>query len=422
MKTTTILLTLLFIGSVFCQENKSDGISNDRVKFYQDFLNFAAAKKTRLDIFIQVPFKEIQFVKSGQGYDGGYSVIVSVYDEDKTTLVQEKLWNEKININSSNYLSSRENFNLSYRSFELPPAKYFIRTVVTDKDSRQEFSAENVFVVKDFSEKPSMSDIMLVANRTSVSGDNKIIPNVSRNIINSGKGIDIFYEIYSDTAETEELEYVITNDKDKEVVFSDTKEQKLKAGTTQVFYTFIDTTLSLGSYHLSVFLKKADGDSVLETTKKFFSRIMGLPGNIVDIDKAINEMVYIASPDEMSKMEDGKDEKEKTERFLEFWKSKDPSPGNERNEMFEEYFRRVDYSNKNFSQYIEGWRSDRGMVYIILGAPNNIDRHPFEYDSKPYEVWQYYELNRNFVFVDETGFGDYRLVTPLYGDLFRYRN
>jgi len=62
------------------------------------------------------------------------------------------------------------------------------------------------------------------------------------------------------------------------------------------------------------------------------------------------------------------------------------------------------------------------MVFIILGTPNNVDRHPFDLESKPYEVWQYYELNRSYVFVDETGFGDYRLVTPLYGDDFRYRN
>jgi len=68
-----------------------------------------------------------------------------------------------------------------------------------------------------------------------------------------------------------------------------------------------------------------------------------------------------------------------------------------------------------------GWRSDRGMVYTILGTPNNIDRHPFEYDSKPYEVWEYYDLNRSFVFLDQTGFGDYRLITPLTGDMYRYR-
>jgi len=275
-------------------------------------------------------------------------------------------------------------------------------------------------VVKDFTTRPSVSDLMIVSSKTVVNGNNKIVPNISRNIVSAGKGIDIFYEIYSDSVETKKLEYVITDD-NKKVVYLDTKDQELRSGTTQVFYTYTDSTLSLGSYNLSVFIKNAQGDSVLESTKKFFSRIVGLPANIVDIDKAIAELVYIATPEEISIMKKGKDEKEKTSRFLAFWKSKDPSPANERNEVFEEYFRRVDYSNKNFSQYMEGWRSDRGMVYIILGAPNNIDRHPFEYDSKPYEVWQYYELNKSFVFVDETGFGDYRLTTPLYGDLYRYR-
>jgi hypothetical protein len=55
-----------------------------------------------------------------------------------------------------------------------------------------------------------------------------------------------------------------------------------------------------------------------------------------------------------------------------------------------------------------------GMIFILFGPPSNIERHPFEIDYKPYEIWYYYELNREFVFVDETGFGEYRLVSPIY--------
>jgi len=58
-------------------------------------------------------------------------------------------------------------------------------------------------------------------------------------------------------------------------------------------------------------------------------------------------------------------------------------------------------------------------VFIVLGSPNNVDRHPFDYDSKPYEVWSYYEFNRQVVFVDETGFGDYKLLTPIWDLLHR---
>lgn len=87
-----------------------------------------------------------------------------------------------------------------------------------------------------------------------------------------------------------------------------------------------------------------------------------------------------------------------------------------------EYYRRIDHANRNFEAYRrEGWQTDMGMVYVSLGPPDYIDRHPFAVDSKPYEVWDYYNLNRQFVFIDYTGFGDYRLVNRDYRDLNRYR-
>ena len=33
---------------------------------------------------------------------------------------------------------------------------------------------------------------------------------------------------------------------------------------------------------------------------------------------------------------------------------------------------------------------------------------------KPYEIWRYYNISYEFVFVDDTGFGDYRLITPVW--------
>ncbi|MFQ5627528.1 MAG: GWxTD domain-containing protein, partial [bacterium] len=71
----------------------------------------------------------------------------------------------------------------------------------------------------------------------------------------------------------------------------------------------------------------------------------------------------------------------------------------------------------------EGWKSDMGMIYIVLGEPNDVERNPFDpvyrtsYTSsrpiKASEVWHYYHYNRYFVFIDETGFGDFRLSNPV---------
>lgn len=415
-----ISFVFLSAGLMFSQIETMSNYRTAKIKYYEDFLNFAEDNHTRMDVFVQVPFKAIQFVRTSKGLRGGYSVTVSIYDENKENLIIEKMWNEKIKIASFDEATDKDNFNISHRSFNLKPGHYFIKTVLMDKDSKQEYPAEYLFTVKDLVRKPSVSDILLIKERTVVNGKSKIVPNVARNISGEKHGIDIYYEVYTDTSGSNSVEYVLT-DKEDNIIYSRTETNRFKAGKNQLNYTIKDSTLSMGTYRLTVSLKDVDGNIVAASTKEFYSHLVGLPNTITDIDKAISQLRYIANPDELDYIEEGKDEKEKTERFIEFWKKKDPSPGNDENEVFEEYYRRVSYANESFSNYTEGWRSDRGMVFIILGAPNNVERHPFDYDSKPYEVWQYYDLNQNFVFIDETGFGDYRLVTPLYGDYFRYR-
>ena len=37
----------------------------------------------------------------------------------------------------------------------------------------------------------------------------------------------------------------------------------------------------------------------------------------------------------------------------------------------------------------DGYRTDRGRVYLIYGEPDQIDRFPSETNMKPYEVWYY---------------------------------
>ncbi len=423
MKSIKIIIMLfLSAGIIYSQTNNSKLYSSGRAKYFQDYLNFMDDDgQSRVDLFIQVPFKEIQFIKSSKGFQGGYSVTVSIYQDDKETLVFEKVWTEKITSPSYKKSISRESFNLSFRSINLVPGEYFIKTILADKESHQEYLSERMFKVKDYKVKPAISDILFSTNKKNSNDNSKIIPNISRNISNSKVGLNFFFEVYTDSSTVSNIEFHIA-DKNGKIIYSKFRKQTFNETKTQIYYSINDTTLNFGTYILTVILKDNDGNQISISKKPFFSRWVGLPASVQDIDEAIAQLLYIASPSDIEYMEEGKTEKEKIMRFLQYWKSKDPSPGNEENQVFEEYFNRVSFANENFSSYTKGWRSDRGMVFIILGAPNNIDRHPFEYDSKPYEVWQYYDLNKSFVFIDHSGFGDYRLSTPMYGDFYRYRN
>ncbi|MFN8357736.1 MAG: GWxTD domain-containing protein [Spirosomataceae bacterium] len=47
------------------------------------------------------------------------------------------------------------------------------------------------------------------------------------------------------------------------------------------------------------------------------------------------------------------------------------------------YYRRVEQANKQFTTYKEGWKTDKGMVFIIMGQPDKVQR------TKDKEIWTY---------------------------------
>jgi GWxTD domain-containing protein len=423
----TILFALLLavtLSSSFAQIDETmKGKGFVKVKYYQDFLNFQSSKvgNTRLDVFIEVPYNEIQFVKKDNIFESKYTATISIFAEDKEKLIQEKTWDEVVDVNQFPHTTSPSNFNISIKSFDIPAGKYFIRTSIEDQDSKKTFTSNNMFTIRDLQSMPNISDIMFIAKQTKVSGTNKILPNVTREIAVQKDGLPLFFEIYSNTSQNIILDFDVTEGQ-KKLVFRDSVSRHIDSGKTQAFYTLKINGLGLGNYLVAVTLKDSTNKLITTTIKSFSSRWVGVPSAINDLDKAIAQLVYIATSSEKSYISSAPTKEEKIARYLEFWKKKNPNPNEEQNRVFDEYYRRINFANENFTTYnIEGWRTDRGMVYITLGPPNNIDRHPFEVDSKPYETWEYYDLNQQFVFMDETGFGDYRLLTPMYGDMFRYR-
>lgn len=109
--------------------------------------------------------------------------------------------------------------------------------------------------------------------------------------------------------------------------------------------------------------------------------------------------------------------------FIEaFWKQRDPTPGTPENEYKDEHIKRFFYANKQYkrSSPREGWRTDQGRFYIILGPPVSIERFYGTLDLYPCEVWYYYGdkekgLPSHFalVFFQRGGAGEFKLYDPV---------
>jgi GWxTD domain-containing protein len=82
---------------------------------------------------------------------------------------------------------------------------------------------------------------------------------------------------------------------------------------------------------------------------------------------------------------------ERNKFIKQFWERRSQEiPGGGEDAFRKEYYRRIAYANEHFAATIAGWKSDRGRVYILYGAPESIDSHPGSVgDVKPWEVWHY---------------------------------
>lgn len=134
------------------------------------------------------------------------------------------------------------------------------------------------------------------------------------------------------------------------------------------------------------------------------------------------EVIYTITPIEKSVFFQLNTDRER-EIFIEaFWKHRDPSQGTPENEYKTEHFRRITYTNANFGRNAPGpgWKTDRGRTYIVLGEPNDIERHTGELGIYNSEVWFYQELVQfdlpagfSLVFFQKDGIGEYVLYSPL---------
>jgi GWxTD domain-containing protein len=99
--------------------------------------------------------------------------------------------------------------------------------------------------------------------------------------------------------------------------------------------------------------------------------------------------------------------------LFDFWSGRDATPMTVKNENYEEFKDRITEADRRFTTMRrEGWKTDRGRVFCIYGAPNDINRNPVTSERVPYEVWTYelIEGGVEFIFADLSGYNEYQLI------------
>lgn len=417
------LLLFVVSGSLdaaIAQTELSQPTVENSPSFYLDLVNFHSSQvgKTRLDAYLKIPYDDLQFLKSDQGsYQSVFEVSMVVFDEDDFQ-TDGKIWRDTLIVNSYDATNSRRDFALTQATFDVPPSKYRIHVGLLDMDTHRSTFQKTSIIARDFATpRLAVSDVLIAEDVVQLANGKLLATPLVGAPRQENAKLFAYFEVYSKLdAPQLDVSYEIKNSHGDRVLAEHVKVER-QGEATYLSIPLPSEKLPHDNYLIHAWVNS--GKHQADSEHLFALRWEGIPASVADLELAIRQMRYIAKKDDLKKILESTADKQRG-AFINFWRRIDPTPGTEQNELLDEYYRRINYANVNFGGFQEGWKTDRGMVYVLFGPPNDIDRNPFSRSPrtargrtiKAYEIWTYYDLNRQFVFLDENGYGDYRLDYP----------
>ena len=383
----------------------------------------------RLEVYHQVYSHAMVFKNENGVWKARYSLEVVIRNNDGAQAGRDSTLRDIV-VASEVRANSRTDFRIGQANFWLSPGKYEMTLRVKDLNGGVLFHREKKIKLEKFEGKyPKLSDIEFVqaigsdtaaGNGFVKEGGLVIVPSLRKSFGGHDTSSLCYYvevEKGKDYQDTLIMESIIST-RSQGMIYRDTIWVGLKDQTTRQLRQVSLKGYKAGEYTLEVNLrgrryKRIDAkirDFVIEWTQDALVQH--------DFKTALEQLSLVAESGELNGLKKLTVQEERMAAFDQFWQQRDPSPGTPENEVKSEFYRRIAVANRNFTfMRREGWRTDRGRVFVRHGEPDQVDDYPVSVDTPPYQEWHYYQNGRyrKFTFVDETGDGDFKLVYPYDG-------
>ncbi len=369
----------------------------------------ASPDSARLEVYVRVPYDAVQFIKKGDSFVAAYEVAITILDNNDNQVKRQITAFESISQDFNTTVSPNEG-DLSAQTFILHPEKYTCIVEVTDQDTRKTGRRKIKVDLSQMGEDAAISDLLLL--NPNVKGDTHPLglPLIPPRTVENDSTIYFYYEARL-LPGTEHL-FVRIMSADDNVLIEDSVD--VEGGETFIKQTvsqpIVGTVSSRFKLELSIDNDHKKKDQVKASTI-VRNLWRGMSTFVDNIDEAVEQLRYIAYSDELKKLNKSKDDK-KEENFRAFWARRDPTPETSKNELMDEYYRRVKYANDKFGTWQNGWKTAMGMIFVLFGPPDDIEVNMHGRDGRSYQRWTYFKISRSFSFVDYNGFGEYEFLDP----------
>jgi GWxTD domain-containing protein len=399
-----------------------------------DYSRFRGDKNSvYVELSYAFPQRCLTYVTDTAGLKAGVYIMVMVRQRD--SLVYADQWIVPHVLKDTTAIDNQVNL-VGISAMALAEGNYMLKVIGSDRNNlaRQD-SVEMPLTIRMFrTDKMEISDVELATSiRRGKEGSPfykntlEVIPNVE-GIFSEKQKCFLYAEAYNLLTSVDRSNYFVKvgvyDAVGREVISRERPRQRVRESSVIVDNISV-SQLRSGTYTMTMALLDSTKNVVSSSGKKFFvyNPKLGVDSTLLSLDRSLplNEYATMAEPEidqefawaRYATSDDERDQydqlhgAESKGKFLsEFWRRRPLG-------LREEYLKRVANANSNYRVLgRDGYRTDRGRVYIQYGHPDDNERHPNETNSRPYEIWSYNSIQGGviFVFVQRQSGGDHELV------------
>ena len=381
-------------------------ITETGVPYFQVQTFTRSGRENGVEISIGVSTESIVFARNGDRYEAACEIVCRVLNQETEKVIREVAWVDTLQTTEYNRTQSREVRYMS-RFVPLEPGSYVVEATLTDRNSgKTAVRLRRTRVADATGNGPGVAGIEirfrdqrgrsvpllgLYLDRTAGTVDcssevNNLLPGDSVvaivEVLQGERDTSLPAVPYSFAPLHGSLDYSGMSFSDPVTRLVDTVafthppqsvlEWQFSAGEEGLYLIRVEGTV----YH-----KGSIPEPLVQATRPLVVVSRGFP-RPSELDRLLGPLEYIMVDAERDSLQTKKTEATGRSFMETFWKSVGKNEEAASN-VIEQYYARVEEANEYFSSFCEGWRTDRGMIYIVLGPPFSVQT------GLQGEVWNY---------------------------------
>ena len=354
-------------------------------------------------VTLSLPNRALTFAREGDHYRAAYDVILDV--RQGAASVKQVQGRQAVRVAAYKETSRGDESLIFQQYVRLAPGSYTFALTIRDAESGRTTLKETPVTVPRFGAHGISSPIPVYQAELRVKRDTLpiLVPNPRATaIFGQDSALLIYVEQYGPPGRLQ----VAVRDVNNETTWRDSVDLPRSATTGSGKIALPLTRLGPG---VASFLAWNGTDT--SRTPLVISFGEGLA--ITSFDEMLSYLRYYGLPEDLNALRNAP-VNDRGRAWLAFLRATDPNPATPEHEGLRDYFVRVEQANLRYREEGgPGWLTDRGRVFIALGDPDQIYEQGQGDLSQRNRVlvWDYAQYRVQLVFVDQSGFGRYRLTS-----------